>query len=205
MDNLNKNQKIIIVVIAIVMLFVIVFYIMQKINKPKEFDINEVVENDERKFHENEKVIIVVHITGEVKQEGIIRIEEGARMSDVIEKAGGLNKNADLTKINLAYVVQDGQKIYIPNKNEEEEDVITENNGEGVIEGGDQMGANSLININKATQTELETLAGIGPSTAMKIIEYRKQNGKFKKIEDLMEVPGIGEAKFESIKNNISI
>ena len=82
--------------------------------------------------------------------------------------------------------------------------IVVEGNGEGIVIEGDETKTN-LININKATQTELEILTGIGSSTALKIIEYRKQNGNFKKIEDIMEVPGIGESKFEAIKSSITV
>lgn len=136
---------------------------------------------------------------------GIIEIEEGARLVDAIEAAGGLTENADVNKINLAYVVQDGQKINIPNVNSvENSSYITENIGENIII-EDTTIKTSLVNINTATQTQLENLSGIGPSTALKIIKYREENGKFTKIEDIKNVPGIGESKFEAIKNEICV
>ena len=136
---------------------------------------------------------------------GIIEIKEGARLADVIEAAGGLTENADVNRINLAYVVQDGQKINIPDVNSVENDsYITENIGENIII--EDITTNTrLVNINMATQTELEALSGIGPSTALKIIQYRNENGKFKSIEDIKNVPGIGDSKFEAIKNEICV
>lgn len=101
--------------------------------------------------------------------------------------------------------MQDGQKINIPNVNSVDTDsYITENIGENIIVEDIKTSIN-LVNINTATQTELETLTGIGPSTALKIINYRKENGKFKTIEDIKNVPGIGESKFEAIKNEICV
>ena len=112
--------------------------------------------------------------------------------------------DADITNVNLAYKVEDGQKIYIPNKLEadEIENIVTRDNGEGVLQGEKQ---NEKVNINTATQTELETLSGIGPSTALKIITYRNENGKYKNIEEIKNVPGIGESKYKQIENKITI
>ena len=104
-------------------------------------------------------------------------------------------------------MVQDGQKIYIPSINDDgNTEKITEGAGENIIEeDGNNISTNIKVNINTANQTELETLNGIGPSTALKIINYRKQNGNFEKIEDIKNVPGIGENKFDNIKNNICL
>lgn len=122
-----------------------------------------------------------------------------------MEAAGGLTGEADINKINLAYIVKDGQKINIPNVNSvENESYITENIGENIIV-EDVKTSSSLVNINTATQTELESVTGIGPSTALKIIKYREENGKFKKIEDIKNVSGIGNAKYETIKNEICV
>ena len=136
---------------------------------------------------------------------GIIQIEEGARLADAIDAAGGITKNADIDKINLAYVVQDGQKINIPNVNSvESEGYISKEIGENIIVEDVKIDS-GLVNINTATQSELETLAGIGESTAQKIINYREENGSFKTIDEIKNVPGIGEAKFNTIKNDICV
>lgn len=102
-------------------------------------------------------------------------------------------------------MVQDAQKINIPSVNSvENNSYITENIGENIIV-EDIKKSTGLVNINTATQNELEALSGVGPSTALKIIQYRNENGKFKKIEDIKNVPGIGDAKFETIKNEICV
>ena len=112
---------------------------------------------------------------------------------------------SDLNKINLAYILEDGQKIYIPNKSEKIE------NNEYIIDGsGNNAKSNSLkevgkVNINEAMQTELEQLPGIGPSLATRIIEYREQNGNFNNVEDLQNVKGIGDAKFNDIKDKVTV
>ena len=134
----------------------------------------------------------------------IVKVKKDSRLIDVIEEAGGTTDEADLSKVNLAYTVEDGQKIYIPNTQEPIEEYVTDDAGEGVIP--EEAKTNKgKVNINTAKQTELETLNGIGPSTALKIIDFRNENGEFKKIEDIKDVPGIGESKYESIKDDICV
>ena len=210
MEILNKKQKIIVTIIAILMVLFIGFYIIDKTNNEKfeylEIEENEILSNniiDENNTYEEGK-IIVVHITGAIKNEGIVKAKDGARISEIIELAGGATAEADLTKINLAYIVKDGQKIYVPNVKDGEIENITESAGENVIDDKIEK-TQGKVDVNTANQTELETLNGIGPSTALKIINYRKENGDFERIEDIKNVPGIGETKFESIKESICI
>ena len=207
MEFLNKKQKIIIAVVAIIAIIFIGYCIINKAGKLEYVDLEteETYEEEENKIEETKKEeYIIVHITGAVQKQGIVEVKKDARISDVIKKAGGITEEADLTKINLAYAVKDGQKIYVPNINDKKDvEYITEKPGEAVIE--EEKGKKEKVNINTATQTELETISGIGPSTALKIINYRTENGKFKKIEDITNVPGIGEAKFKSIKDSITI
>lgn len=152
---------------------------------------------------------IIVHITGEVKNTGILVLKEEARIADAIESAGGATEEADLNKINLAYTLKDGQKIYIPNKEDEENIAyITEGSGNNVsVENGDEseMKEKIKININTASQAELEELPGIGEAIASRIIEYREENGTFNKIEDLLNVKGIGDAKLAEIKEYVVV
>mgnify|MGYP000440058137 CR=1 FL=1 len=160
---------------------------------------------------------IIIYITGAVKKEGVYELEEGSRISDAIEQAEGLKEEADTSNINLAYKLEDGMKIKIPTQKENkntniennQETFITQNSGLET----EQIQTNSQINekkqekinINKANQEELETLSGIGPSIANKIIQYRKDNGNFKSIDDIKNVSGIGENKYNEIKNSITI
>lgn len=208
MENLNKNQKIILIIILILMLVFIGYYIMKKTSNSEyislEINENENTENTiiDEKIEEKD---IIIHIAGAVKKQGIVKIKEGSRISDVIESAGGITEEADLSKINLAYSLQDGQKVYVPSVDDKENaDTVTKEAGQKVIE-EDSTNKTKKININTASQTELETLKGIGPSTALKIINYRSENGNFKRIDDIKNVPGIGDSKFENIKNDICI
>lgn len=165
--------------------------------------------------YENLEGKIVIHITGAVQKTGILVLKEGARIADAIDAAGGNTESADLDEVNLAYILEDGQKIYIPKKEDkvklEKKVHITSGSGNNVIvqtintDTKSENGGNRKVNINTALQSELENLPGIGPSTASKIIEYRKQNGNFNKIEDLQNVKGIGDAKFGKIKEQIVV
>ena len=204
MDNLNNKQKIILTIVTIIIIFIIgIFLITKDKNVENEYQQYIVDENEEVEEKDIEKEKIKIHVIGEVQNTGMIELDEGARISDIIEAAGGSTENADLSKVNLAYEVEDGQKVYIPSINDERvEQYVTNGSGEGVVEEETKKG---LVNINTATQTELETLSGIGPSTALKIITYREENGKFKSIEDIKNIPGIGDSKFENIKDFIYV
>lgn len=151
----------------------------------------------------NKEGKIGVYISGEIKKEGVYYLDKEARVSNLIDIAGGLTENADISKINPAQKLNDSDKIIIPEKidvNESdiiEEDITDENSQ-------NESSISDKININTATKDELTTLNGIGEATANKIINYRKNN-PFKEIEDIMNVPGIGEAKFSNIKEDICI
>lgn len=199
---MKKFKKVIFLSIIVIIL---IFFLIYNNHSSK---YNEIMEEDfyiETNNITQETKKIILHITGEVKNPGIIEIDEGSRLIDAIEAAGGATEYADINKINLAYTVQDGQKINIPNVNSvDTSEYIIQNIGENIIIEDKKTNAN-LVNINTANQTELETLTGIGPSTALKIINYREQTGKFKTIEDIKNVPGIGEVKFEAIKGEICV
>lgn len=142
---------------------------------------------------------IVVEIKGEVRKPNVYTLSENAIIKDLIEAAGGLTDNADLSNINRAKKLQDHELIYIANKNEISIKE-TENTNSNI---SSQESSNKKININSATLEELKTLNGVGDSKAKSIIEYREQNGSFKSIEDIKNVTGIGEKMFERIKEQI--
>lgn len=137
-----------------------------------------------------EDEFIFVHIEGCINNPGLVKVKYGTRLYELIDEAGGATDLADLSRINLASIVSDEQKIFIPEK------VIIDNNAEDEI---------SIININTASKEKLMRLNGIGESTAEKIIKYREDNGYFNVVEDLMNVPGIGESKFNNIKDDITV
>ena len=213
LDNLTRKQKIIVIAIAGIVAIGIMYFIYNKnqvkedINIENEILVNNVITNENNTNDD----IVIIHITGSVKNPGIVKLKEGSRIEDAIESAGGLTENADITKVNLAYVVEDGTKIKIPSASEEDigdEDIIDSKSGDNIIIEENAVPSNNstqTININKATEKEFETLPGIGPSLASKIIEYRNQNGKFESIEDIKNVNGIGDNKYEKIKDLITV
>lgn len=226
------NKKIIIITTIVITTTIIVYKVFSNTKEIVESstDLEKVVTNDEILFNETGKNKqennIVIYITGAVKKEGVYEIKENSRISDAIEAAGGLSDNANIKEINLAYILEDGVKIYIPtneeiNKNENtfvlnsniKQNNYTSKDTEGTesktsyVENSKNLtnNKNEKVNINTATQTELETLPGIGPSTALKIINYRKENGKYNSIEDIKKVNGIGDSKFNKIKEFIKV
>ena len=211
----TTKQKIIIISIIIVLIIVGIYVYNIRFSEDINENTNEnqlntsFVENILENYDKNKEII--VHITGAVKKNGIVKLKDGARIYDAIEMAGGSTDDADLSKINLAYVLEDGQKVYIPkigeiNQENAEEEYITfeYGNNKNIIQDYNK-GGNEKVNINTANQTELETLPGIGTATAEKIIDYRNKNGKFSSIEDIQNVKGIGNAKYENIKESICV
>lgn len=179
---------------------------------------------ESQKINDNssiEKKKILVYITGEVVNPGVVILNEGSRIVDAINAAGGTTSKANVTKVNLVFVLEDGMKVNIPNnsdlKNNSNFEYITLNSGDGrnddyIRNDSDSKNTKSsysksydIVNINTATQTELESLPGIGPSLALKIINYRKENGKFSSVEEIKNVSGIGESKFEDLKKYLNI
>ena len=207
----RKNVSIIILVIIVIGITYYIYsnYLIEpiqdfEVTQESEDKVNVESNNEKYKNKENN---IVVHISGAVLNEGVIELKEGSRITDAIEKAGGLKDDACIKDINLAEVLDDGVKINIPtieeyNKNKENNGEEKSNNAgqtdnkttskKNNISQSDNKSTgqnnNKKVNINTATQSELETLPGIGASTALKIINYRKENGKFKSIEDIKKV-----------------
>lgn len=156
--------------------------------------------------------IVYVDIGGAVKHPMLAELPSGSRVEDAIEAAGGLKKNADMTSVNRAQILTDGEKVYIPEEGEGTEGAGSGGSGSGSGSasaggsGAEMVGiSGGRININTADVTLLQQLTGVGPVTAQKIVDYREQNGKFQSIEDLKNVSGIGEKTFEKMKDDITI
>lgn len=199
------DKKLLISLILLLVIIAIAIYFITKDLNKESFNVSDFIENTVSPSIPEESKQIVIHIDGEVASPGIKYLETGARISDAIEASGGATSLVDFSKINLAYVLKDGQKVHVPSIYEPIDTATVSNDaGENVII-KDTNSSSNMVNINTATQAELETLPGVGASTALKIINYRNQNGNFKKIEDLMNVSGIGEAKFSTIKDHITI
>lgn len=147
-----------------------------------------------------EDTVIKVDIKGAVSHEGVYIAAEGDRIEDIVKKAGGLTDDANPESINLAQRVEDQMVIYVMKKGEEPKVEISGQPGaaQKETEGG-------KININSASETELQEITGIGPSKASAIVQYREEQGPFSAIEDLMNISGIGEKTFEKMKDQVTI
>lgn len=132
---------------------------------------------------------LTVHVAGAVVRPGLVVLSPGARIADAVAAAGGATHLAELGSVNLATLVRDGDQIVIP--------LV----GEAVsAEAG-----NGRISLNRATVSELETLPGVGPITAQRIVDHRDENGPFTVLEDLLDVSGIGEAKLDAIRDSVVV
>lgn len=189
-----KNKKYYIF-LAFIFVIVLIIIRIKSLNNNEDFVLENIV-SKEKIVEIKENDTIKIHISGEINYPGLIELEIGSRIFDAIEKAGGITECADVSKVNLAYILSDGEKIYIPSFDDELEDINLENvNSE----------TNLKTNINNANEEQLERLPGIGESTAKAIIEYRKTNGRFLDINDLKNVSGIGESKFNRLKDYICV
>lgn len=195
--NFIIKYKFQIILTALFIISIISIYIQDK-DRKASFNINSTkIENSDAK--------IGVYISGEIKKEGVYYLDKDSRIVNLIDIAGGVTDKADVSKINPAQKLNDSDKIIIPAKKEtsiEEKIEIDDENDE--LKEKPSSSTSDKVNINSATKSELMTLNGIGDATATKIINYRKTN-TFKDIEDIMNVPGIGESKFNNIKDDICV
>jgi competence protein ComEA len=143
-------------------------------------------------------VILFVHIVGAVRDPGVYKLKEGARVIDAVRAAGGLRRSADVMAVNMARVLADGEQIIVPRRARPADPAEP-----GTAPPAEA--ADALVNINTAGAGELETLPGIGPVLAQRIIDYREQHGPFVKPEDLMDVSGIGPKTYESIAPHVTV
>lgn len=187
-EKLNVISKIIFITITIFITCFISISIQK--NERESIKINE-------KELKSENGKIVVYFSGAINSPGIYNFEEGIRLEEALDIIGGIKYEADISKVNLVKILYDSEKIVIPYIQKELEDVEnTENESKSADD-------SQKININTADESELILLPGIGEATAKKIIEYRK-NGNFELLEDIKKVPGIGEIKFNQIKDKIT-
>ncbi len=151
-----------------------------------------------------EKEIMVVDVKGAVVKPGVYEAQAGDRVIDIIQMAGGLLDNADQNQINFAMKVADEMVLYLPVIGEE-----SNSNGEASTPNFSSFAGsssdNGKVNLNTASESELQTLTGVGPAKAAAIIEYRNTNGPFKEIEQLKEISGIGDKTFEKLKEEITV
>ena len=138
--------------------------------------------------------MLLVHVAGQVKRPGVYPVVEGSRVVDALAAAGGAKKGVDLSQINLARKLVDGEQIYLGLRNSETKTIS-----------GRRGAYSGVIYVNRATAPQFDSLDGIGPVLAKRIVEYRNANGPFVDIADLQKVPGIGAKTFAKIQNRLSL
>lgn len=221
----SKKVKITIIVSVIMIIIMFAFNIFGKENKYEigegleETEIESVISDSEDVFeeeNENEndtyvseikEEFIFVDIIGEVEKPSLVEVKEGDRLSVAIEKAGGLTENANRESINLAQKLVDGAQYIVPSKGEALvinycED--TENHDNKQLDKAKSQESGKL-NINTASKEELQELTGIGEVLSQRIIDYRTENGEFSSIEDIRNVKGIGDKKYQDINSQICV
>ncbi len=145
---------------------------------------------------------IIVDVTGWVRKPGVYEFEAGDRVVDALTRAGGAREGADLTLLNLAAPLTDGTQVIVAKEGAAPAPAGTSTGATGT---GTTAGGAALVNINTASETELETLSGVGPVTAAAIIQYRTEHGPFASVDDLMDVSGIGPATLEELRPQVTV
>jgi competence protein ComEA len=140
---------------------------------------------------------VIVHVAGAVRNAGVYRLRAGARVSDAVQRAGGATGRADLSQVNLAAKVEDGRQVLVPRR------VSTTAPAPAGTTAPSQPAL--PVNLNTATLEQLDELAGVGPATAQKIIDYREEHGGFGSVEELGQVPGIGDVRLASLREQVRV
>jgi competence protein ComEA len=141
---------------------------------------------------------LVVHVTGWVRRPGVYRFTEGDRVIDAVRRAGGTRRGADLTSVNLAALLTDAQQVVILKRGALPGSTAGPPAGTGIV-------GEALINLNTATLDQLETLPGIGPTLAQRIIDYRLEHGPFRSVDELLDVSGIGDQRLADLRSKVTV
>jgi competence protein ComEA len=147
----------------------------------------------------------LVHVAGAVKRPGVYRLRDGDRVKDAVKRAGGARAGADVNAINLAAKVVDGQQVVVPRRGAAAAGAGDASAGASAAEGPAGAAAQPPVSLNSATAAQLDTLDGVGPATAQKILDYRREHGGFSSIDDLGEVPGIGPKRLAALRGKVQL
>jgi competence protein ComEA len=145
--------------------------------------------------------VALVHVAGAVQRPGVYRLRDGERIQDAVRRAGGARRGADLNAINLAAKVADGQQVVVPRRGSPGAAPAADAGAYGATGAPPQ----PPVSLNTATAEQLDTLDGVGPATAQKILDYRREHGGFRSIDDLGEVPGIGPKKLAALRTKVQL
>ncbi|MCL6472033.1 MAG: helix-hairpin-helix domain-containing protein [Firmicutes bacterium] len=200
---IEKRQAAVIVLLLIFIVSGSLLLYMK--SKPRPVAVSKAVDKPEQTSKRDlpakveDACMLYIHVAGAVVNPGVYRLKEGSRVIDAVNAAGGGLDSADEGALNLAAKVFDGQKIYMPKKGEVPQQTIS------LQAGADGSTGDAKINLNTATLEQLDALPGIGQVTATRIIEYRNKRGPFKRVDDLKEIDGIGNKKFDQIKDRLCV
>ncbi|HWJ77498.1 MAG TPA: helix-hairpin-helix domain-containing protein [Niallia sp.] len=208
---IQKNKKFLLIVGVGLILLVLyrIYPSMEGKEENEYFSFEDTLKEDDLITNESvEKVessntVIMVDVKGAVKYPGVYEMNETARVNDAIKTAGGLLENAEEDAINFAMRLSDEMVIHVPFVGEEGSVALTEMSQQTTNSQGEA--ENNVININKASEEELQEIPGIGPSKAKAIIEYRETNGTFTSKEQMKEISGIGEKTYEKLESYITV
>ncbi|MEX6700284.1 helix-hairpin-helix domain-containing protein [Peribacillus frigoritolerans] len=210
MEGISK-RKMTMITVAVAFVAGGIYFFSQQGEDPAEtediFSVTAKEAEMEQSVNESaaEPEIIKVDVKGAVKSPGIFTAQAGDRVIDLISAAGSFTEKADTDKVNFAQIIEDQMVIYVPEIGEEDkgnlENIQVGTSGDAVTKGT----SGGLVNLNTATQEDLQTLTGIGPSKANAILEYRETIGKFKEVDELKQVTGIGDKTFERLRDSISV
>lgn len=160
---------------------------------------------------------VLVHVLGAVRRDGVVELPATSRVGDAIDRAGGATDDADLDRLNLARVLTDGERLYVPRVGQDDvpdalgpvtggDTTGSPGSGAGTGAGGAATGADAaVVDLNTADLAALETLPGIGPGLAGRIIAWRDEHGRFTSIEDLLDVSGIGDLRFAELRDRVRV
>ncbi|SHE77080.1 competence protein ComEA [Seinonella peptonophila] len=194
----GRREKILIILLLIVLAVFLCYLFFHKAepeSKQASFSADEI---EKRAVKPEAKIgqkisAIMVDVKGEVNRPGVFQVSKDARLYQVIEQAGGLKTTADARQVNLAAKIQDGMMIYIPRIGEQQAMLA------GTLSG------NEKLNLNQATEEELDQLDGLGPAKAKAIVRYREEHGIFQSVDQLKEIPGIGEKTLAKFADQLTV
>lgn len=194
----EQRRKIIFIVVLAIVIVVGSFYSFWQKNSVSDQVTTGDVMAKGSKANEEKNNEILVYVSGAVNKPGVFKLGHNARIIDLVNLAGGLTSEADVAKTNMAQVLKDGMHIHVVAK-------VVVSQGGGNLPTNTGKGSGGIVNINTADKSALDTLPGVGPALAERILEYRQTNGYFTEIEGLRKVPGVGASKFEKMKDKITI
>ena len=148
---------------------------------------------------------ITVHVAGAVRRPGLYRLAAGSRIDDALQRAGGPRARADLTAVNLATKLEDGRQVIVPERGSGSAASAPGSGSGSAAAGGPGSAPAAPVNLNTATLEQLDTLDGVGPGIAQRIIGYREQQGGFRNVDELGEVPGIGDKRMATLRPLVTV